>query len=161
MPDYLEMSRRLGAHVTLAKPFTSQQLVAAVETLLRMPARPAPPLPPSVPDRIETRPPRWTTPRPDHSGAFLRAVLDHTGEAVIAINQDHRITEFNRTAETMFGYLAAEVLGENVNLLMPEPDRSAHDGYINPMSGPVPPRSSASAAKSAPAARTARSFPPT
>ncbi len=37
---YLPMAANLGAHMILAKPFTPQQLLAAVETVLRMPAEP-------------------------------------------------------------------------------------------------------------------------
>ncbi len=38
--DYLPMAGKLGAHMILAKPFTPKQLLAAVETTLRMPAMP-------------------------------------------------------------------------------------------------------------------------
>jgi len=34
------------------------------------------------------------------------------------------------TTEKMFGYTEAEVLGENVSMLMPSPDRERHDGYL-------------------------------
>ena len=61
---------------------------------------------------------------------FLRAILDHTGEAVIAIDERGSVTEFNRMAGTIFGYAAVEVLGKNINMLMPDPERTGHDGYI-------------------------------
>jgi two-component system sensor kinase FixL len=60
----------------------------------------------------------------------LRALLDAAVDAVIVIDARGRIDTFNRAAEQMFGFSAAEILGQNVNLLMPEPDRSAHDGYL-------------------------------
>ncbi len=51
-------------------------------------------------------------------------------DAVIVIGGDGRMQRFNPSAEAMFGYRSAEVLGENVSLLMPEPFRSEHDGYL-------------------------------
>jgi two-component system, LuxR family, sensor kinase FixL len=60
----------------------------------------------------------------------LRALLDATVDAVIVIEHDGRIITFNRAAERLFGYRAADVLGQRVNMLMPEPYRSAHDGYL-------------------------------
>lgn len=51
-------------------------------------------------------------------------------QGVIAINRDCIIQSFNQAAERMFGYSAAEVLGRNVNMLMPEPCRSSHDEYV-------------------------------
>jgi len=52
-------------------------------------------------------------------------------DAIIVIDQHGRIEIFNNAAEEIFGYVASEILGENVSRLMPEPDRSAHDQYLN------------------------------
>jgi two-component system sensor kinase FixL len=60
----------------------------------------------------------------------LRALLDAAVDAVIVIDARGLIETFNRAAETLFGFTASEVLGQNVSLLMPEPDRSAHDSYM-------------------------------
>jgi two-component system sensor kinase FixL len=49
---------------------------------------------------------------------------------VIVIDSHGRVETFNRAAEQMFGFTAADVLGKSVSMLMPEPDRSAHDGYM-------------------------------
>jgi two-component system sensor kinase FixL len=61
----------------------------------------------------------------------LRALLDAAVDAVVVIDNRGRIETFNRAAEQLFGFNATEVLGQNVNVLMPEPDRSAHDGYLH------------------------------
>jgi|GEM_PF-694711 len=64
------------------------------------------------------------------SEAQAKAVLDTAVEAIVTIDNTGRIHSFNRAAETMFGYGADEVLGENVKLLMPESYRREHDDYI-------------------------------
>ena len=60
----------------------------------------------------------------------MRAVLDAAVDAVVIIDADGRIETFNRSAERLFGFQSMDVLGRNVSMLMPEPFRSQHDGYI-------------------------------
>ena len=65
------------------------------------------------------------------SQARLQAILDSAVDAIITINQRGIIESFNPAAERMFGYRQAEVVGQNVKLLMPEPHHSQHDGYLS------------------------------
>lgn len=62
---------------------------------------------------------------------LLRAVVDTAIDGLIVIEADGRIALFNPACERLFGYAPAEVLGRNVAMLMPEPDRSGHDGYLS------------------------------
>jgi PAS domain S-box-containing protein len=62
--------------------------------------------------------------------ARLAAILDTAADAIVTIDEAGTVTSFNRAAETMFGYPAAEVVGRNVSMLMPAQDREHHDGYI-------------------------------
>ena len=64
------------------------------------------------------------------SDARWRAVIDAAVDGIIVIDARGRIEAFNRAAEQMFGYREADVIGQNVRVLMPEPDRSNHDGYL-------------------------------
>lgn len=61
----------------------------------------------------------------------LQAVLDAAVDAVILIDEAGNIETFNRSAERLFGWEAAEVAGRNVALLMPAPYRAEHDGYMH------------------------------
>ena len=61
---------------------------------------------------------------------FIRLVVDNVADAVITINESCLIESFNGSAEQLFGYSASEVRGRNVAMLMPEPYRSRHDGFV-------------------------------
>lgn len=63
--------------------------------------------------------------------AHLRSILETLPESMIVIDEAGLITSFSTASETLFGYSADEVRGRNVRMLMPSPNREAHDGYIN------------------------------
>lgn len=65
------------------------------------------------------------------SGArALHALIDTVPDAMIVIDDSARILSFSKGAEQVFGFAESEVLGENVSLLMPSPDRERHDNYL-------------------------------
>lgn len=64
------------------------------------------------------------------NGSNLRSILDGMVEGVIIINDRGIILSFNKSAETIFGYKTDEVFGQNVSMLMPDPDRKNHDKYL-------------------------------
>lgn len=57
-------------------------------------------------------------------------IVSTAAEAVVSIDAEQRIVLFNESAEELFGYTAAEVLGEPLNILIPERFRSAHPQYV-------------------------------
>jgi two-component system, LuxR family, sensor kinase FixL len=62
--------------------------------------------------------------------AHLRSILETIPEAMIVIDERGHIQSFSTTAERLFGYREAEVIGQNVKILMPSPYREEHDGHI-------------------------------
>jgi two-component system, sensor histidine kinase len=62
--------------------------------------------------------------------ARLAAIIDAVADPIITIDEAGVITSFSRAAEVVFGYGASEVIGQNLKLLMPEPDRGKHDAYL-------------------------------
>ena len=60
----------------------------------------------------------------------LRSVVESAVDAIIVIDDRGLIQSFNPSAERLFGYTLSEVIGRNVNILMPSPDREHHDGYL-------------------------------
>ncbi|MCH7343534.1 EAL domain-containing protein [Pelomonas sp. CA6] len=59
-----------------------------------------------------------------------QAILDNMVDGVITIDAQGRVDSINPSACRMFGYEWQEVVGRNVNMLMPHPDRAHHDDYI-------------------------------
>ena len=58
-------------------------------------------------------------------------VVETVVDGIVTIDARGIIHSFNPAAEKIFGYLPEEVIGLNVNMLMPEPYRGRHNGYIN------------------------------
>jgi two-component system sensor kinase FixL len=62
--------------------------------------------------------------------SHLRSILETIPDAMIVIDGSGFIQFFSSAAERQFGYSEQEAIGKNVSILMPNPDRSRHDGYL-------------------------------
>lgn len=58
------------------------------------------------------------------------AIVEAAVDAIIVIDSGGTIQSFNPAAQRMFGYALEQVVGQPVQLLMPEPDRSRHSNYV-------------------------------
>ncbi|TWT59660.1 sensor histidine kinase [Rubinisphaera italica] len=60
----------------------------------------------------------------------LRSILNSAEDAIITINDRGIIQDLNLAAKAIFGYQPEELLGQNINILMPSPYHEEHDGYL-------------------------------
>lgn len=60
-----------------------------------------------------------------------RSVVEHMVDCIITIDDKSIVRSVNPVVEKLFGYTRDEVIGQNVAMLMPEPHRTGHDGYID------------------------------
>ncbi|MGY6157887.1 sensor domain-containing diguanylate cyclase [Paraburkholderia strydomiana] len=60
------------------------------------------------------------------SASRFQAVIDSAYDAIVTIDEEHRIRLFNRAAENLFGYRADEVIGQRIEMLLPEKFRGNH-----------------------------------
>lgn len=61
---------------------------------------------------------------------FFRGILDIAADAVISVEHDQRIILFNQGAERIFGYAAGEVLGQRLEMLLPDRARQQHGRHV-------------------------------
>lgn len=64
------------------------------------------------------------------SEAMQRALVEVAADAIISIDSTGHILTFNAAASRIFGYAAEEVIGQNIKILIPEPNKSRHDDYL-------------------------------
>ncbi|MDM8559884.1 CHASE domain-containing protein [Candidatus Parabeggiatoa sp. HSG14] len=60
-----------------------------------------------------------------------QAIVNTVVNGIITIDEDGIIEFLNPAAKNIFGYSRKEVIGQNVNILMPEPYSSEHDSYLD------------------------------
>lgn len=65
------------------------------------------------------------------SEAWMRALLTTTVDGVITVGRDGTIAEFNAAAERIFGWARADIVGQNIALLLNERDRTAERGLLH------------------------------
>jgi len=73
-----------------------------------------------------------TTPTPMmETAALLKAIIETAIDGIITIDDRGKIESINPAACKLFQYTPEEVIGNNVSMLMPPPDREQHDEYIH------------------------------
>ncbi|GAA4794636.1 PAS domain S-box protein [Olivibacter ginsenosidimutans] len=65
------------------------------------------------------------------TGKLLEAIIHNAIDGIITIDDKGIVESINPAALRLFNYTAEEVIGNNISMLMPEPDRSRHDDYIH------------------------------
>jgi len=61
---------------------------------------------------------------------LLKAIIENAIDGLITIDQHGIIESINPSACKLFSYTEQEVVGQNISMLMPQPDRGHHDGYL-------------------------------
>ena len=93
--------------------------------------------------------------------ARLKAILDNAVDGIVTINERGIVEEVNPAACSIFGYEPAEMLGQNISMLMPGPYSREYDQHMRTYRHTGRAKSSALAAKPSGSARTGAFFPST
>lgn len=67
---------------------------------------------------------------PEENASLLSAIVENAIDGIITINRRGIIQGVNPATCRLFGYEVEEMMGENISMLMPEPHKKSHDGYI-------------------------------
>jgi PAS domain S-box-containing protein len=62
--------------------------------------------------------------------SYFTSLFNNTFDAIVIIDQHATIKKINRSTAKLFGYNAGELIGQNVNILVPDPHHDHHDGYV-------------------------------
>lgn len=65
------------------------------------------------------------------SAKLLKSIIETAIDGIITIDNRGRVESLNPAALKLFGYDLDEVIGKNISILMPEPDKSSHDSYLH------------------------------
>jgi len=63
-------------------------------------------------------------------GVKYKGVVETARDAVVTIDESHRIVFFNKAAEEMFGYSKEEVMGRDLSIIIPRPHKDKHKEYV-------------------------------
>jgi two-component system sensor kinase FixL len=74
--------------------------------------------------------PATAPPLREEGDSLFESLIGMAVDGIMMIDEKGVVRVYNRACETLFGYEAAEVIGHNVKMLMPEPYRTEHDGYL-------------------------------
>jgi PAS domain S-box-containing protein len=62
--------------------------------------------------------------------SLLRTLVEEASDSIIVVGGDGQITFVNQETEVLFGYSREALLGQSVEMLMPEPLREVHRGHL-------------------------------
>ncbi|MEO0802898.1 MAG: PAS domain S-box protein [Cyanobacteria bacterium J06642_2] len=68
------------------------------------------------------------------SREMLAGILENAEEAIISVDESQIIQLFNHGAERIFGYTAAEIMGQPLGTLLPQESRSPHEAFVRTFS---------------------------
>jgi diguanylate cyclase (GGDEF)-like protein/PAS domain S-box-containing protein len=120
----LPIARRLGLHAALALPVIVGGNVAAIlEFFSRRPQSPDPLLLENFGNVASQLARLIERTRSGRANALLAAIVENSNDAIIARGIDRRITSWNAAAERLFGWPAAEAIGQCVDLIIPPDQR--------------------------------------